>query len=73
VLHLTFEGAQQLLRTTTEHQGQRIGVLVNHHLVTVAAVRSAMTDMLPVVAEVLPEQASALAARIRTALQRVSR
>ncbi len=48
-LELTDAGAQQMLSTTTRHQGERIGVVLNGHLVTVATVRTPLFSMLPVV------------------------
>ena len=48
-LELTDAGAQQMLSTTTRHQGERIGVVLNGHLVTVATVRTPLVSMLPVV------------------------
>jgi len=61
-------GGEQLLRTTTRHQGERIGVLVNGYLVTLATVNSPLTDMLPVTDIVPPDQAEVLAERINRRL-----
>jgi hypothetical protein len=59
-------GREQLIATTTARQGDRIGVLVNGRMVTLAFVQSPLMTMLPVVARVPQEQARALADRINS-------
>lgn len=68
VLELSEAGMERLVQTTASHAGERIGVLVNGRLVTVAGVQSAMWNMLPVVTGVPLEQAEALAGRINAVL-----
>jgi len=67
-LRTSATGGEQLLRTTTAHQGRRIGVLVNGYLVTLATVSSPLTDMVPVTDIVPPDQAEMLAERINRRL-----
>lgn len=69
VLELTPQGAERLLHTTSWHAGERLGVLVNGHLVTLATVRGPFTNMLPVLDLVPNEQAQAVADRINAGLR----
>jgi hypothetical protein len=68
-LEITLAAGERLLHTTTWHEGERIGVLVNGRLVTVATVRSPLTNMLPVVDLVPRDQAEALAERINARIR----
>jgi len=67
-LRLSMLGAQRLLRTTTAHQGQRIAVLINRRVVSVALVGGPLSGMLPVATGLPADQADALAGRIRSGI-----
>ncbi len=67
-LRLNDAGARRTLATTTAHQGQLIGVLVNDQLISVAQVMSPLSGVLPVRDELPRGQADTLAARLRAVL-----
>jgi hypothetical protein len=67
-LRLNDPGARRLLRTTTEHQGEEIAVLINRRLVTIALVSGPLTGMLPVAGDLPAEQANVLAERLKAAI-----
>jgi hypothetical protein len=68
-LRTSTAGGERLLHTTTWHEGERIGVVVNGHLMTVATVRNPLTNMLPVTDIVPTDQARALAERVNHRLR----
>jgi preprotein translocase subunit SecD len=68
-LRLTEFGAQRLLRTTTEHQGQSLAVLVNRRVVTVARIMSPLAALLPVASDLPSAQAAELADRLKAAIR----
>jgi len=69
VLQLSRAGGERLLHTTGWHAGERVGVVVNGYLVTLAMVRTPLSNMLPVVDPIPTDQAQRLADRINVQLQ----
>jgi len=70
VLRTSMPGGERLLHVTTWHQRERIGVVVNGHLVTLAVVRTPLTNMLPVIDGPIPlDQARVLSERINERLR----
>ena len=67
-LRLSELGARRLLRTTTEHQGQRIAVLINRRVVTVAQIMTPLVGLLPVASNLPAAQAADLADRLKAAI-----
>jgi len=68
MLRLSVAGADSLLKVTTGHQQQDIGVVINGRLVSIATVATPLGGPLPVMTDLVPAQARVLMDRIRSAI-----
>lgn len=67
-VRLKRDAMPDLLRTTTWHQGEQIGVVLNGRLIGIATVKTPFASTFPVVTDIPPAQALELAERIEAVL-----